>query len=531
MSIDGVDLENLGGVFKSSLGALLLLDDVDHIGEIHLQTVLGILSVLFYDNGEDVPVSGFPHSSPTDPNCEVVATGDLDYTVAAGLGLAHLASAIDADPWVSSSYQLAIVPTVVAGPSLAAHDGANPRIDLVILTPARDPQEPEARNIKNPVTGALSVDPGVDLKNALAGTIAVVTGTPAATPAVPALPAGSLALAQAAVPAVAGAAVFSDARQTLHVGNFVKGPPGSKNYHLDHVRPNFAAAFAATVGGGLTVDLTDGAAVIGGQDRLYLAAAYTMATADAVDPRIDLIVANRDGTVTVVTGTPAASPVVPAVPTQAIGLVQVAVAALQITLLAGDLTDLRFSSWMDGMAGVRRGTLPHQALAVEPWVIVQTGGITSPNADTKQATFEIRYPDGDPWDGTFPLDVIVQCYTSSDTIGAFAAGIFLPSSGTFAFFPSGGAAPEMGEGLPTDMILFPFTGIENNGPSVSINGDAGMENGRMRGSVTAQEFKLEIGRDTGTTPAASVLMAVYPAGAPGDAAPTAHAAFTTITFV
>ena len=207
--------------------------------------------------------------------------------------------------------------------------------------------------------------------------------------------------------------------------------------------------------------------------------------------------------------------------------IAMAVAALQITLLAGDLTDLRFSSWMDGTAGVRRGTLPHQALTVEPWVIVQTGGITTPDPDTKQATFEIRYPDGDPWDGTFPLDVIVQCYTSSDTIGSFAAGVYEPSNGTISYFPT----VEMDEGLPTDMILFPFTGVENNGPSASINVDAGMGNGRMRGSVTAQEFKLEIGRDTGTTPAASVLMAVYPAGAPGDASPTAAAAFAKITFV
>lgn len=77
----------------------------------------------------------------------------------------------------------------------------------------------------------------------------------------------------------------------------------------------------------------------------------TATTANPTNPRIDLVVARvRDSQYTgsdddwileIVAGTPAASPVAPALPSTAIALAQISVLAGATTLAAGDITDLR----------------------------------------------------------------------------------------------------------------------------------------------------------------------------------------------
>lgn len=70
--------------------------------------------------------------------------------------------------------------------------------------------------------------------------------------------------------------------------------------------------------------------------------AVTLATADATNPRIDLITMKiSDRTIDKVTGTAAASPVVPSVPTGYIPLARVAVAANATGIANAAITDLR----------------------------------------------------------------------------------------------------------------------------------------------------------------------------------------------
>lgn len=83
----------------------------------------------------------------------------------------------------------------------------------------------------------------------------------------------------------------------------------------------------------------------------------TITAADATNPRIDLVcVTVSDSAYTgslntvafnVVAGTPAASPAVPATPTNSIALAQVAVAAGATTIVAGNITDVRVRAEID----------------------------------------------------------------------------------------------------------------------------------------------------------------------------------------
>lgn len=83
----------------------------------------------------------------------------------------------------------------------------------------------------------------------------------------------------------------------------------------------------------------------------------TITAADPTNPRIDLVcVTVSDAAYTgalntvsfnVVAGTPAGSPVAPAVPTNSIALAEVAVAAGATTITAGNITDRRVRATMD----------------------------------------------------------------------------------------------------------------------------------------------------------------------------------------
>lgn len=91
-----------------------------------------------------------------------------------------------------------------------------------------------------------------------------------------------------------------------------------------------------------------GGVYVGYNDATYVA---TISTADTVNPRIDLIVATVNdqgysGTTNnivfqVVTGVPAASPVVPSTPSNSVALAQVAVAANATTVTTANIIDVR----------------------------------------------------------------------------------------------------------------------------------------------------------------------------------------------
>lgn len=111
---------------------------------------------------------------------------------------------------------------------------------------------------------------------------------------------------------------------------------------------------------GMSVQIASGwASIIGttqanmGAYTAYNDASVTaaIATADATNPRIDLVCltvndsyytgSTNNVVVTVVTGTPASSPTVPATPANSIALAKVAVAANATSITNSNITDLR----------------------------------------------------------------------------------------------------------------------------------------------------------------------------------------------
>lgn len=99
----------------------------------------------------------------------------------------------------------------------------------------------------------------------------------------------------------------------------------------------------------LGVTVAPGRAEMASGTSYNFAAATNLAlvTADATNPRIDLVYVSSDGVLSVVTGTPAATPAAPALPAGGISLAQVAVAAAATLITNADITDTR--TWVQGV--------------------------------------------------------------------------------------------------------------------------------------------------------------------------------------
>jgi hypothetical protein len=124
---------------------------------------------------------------------------------------------------------------------------------------------------------------------------------------------------------------------------------------------------AVSAGSGMAVGVAVGQAFIGstsgdsfGQYLLNLdtAATLTVATSDPTNPRIDLVVAqitdvgssSSTATVNIITGTPAPSPAVPALPASSVALGQVTVPANATSIVTGNVTDAR--QWTTALGGI-----------------------------------------------------------------------------------------------------------------------------------------------------------------------------------
>lgn len=111
-----------------------------------------------------------------------------------------------------SSYQVARWAAQVV--SFTAADGANPRLDLIVAEPIALGTDPQSRNVLfDPTTRTVQVQTINKTVNPTA-TITVVTGTAAANPGPPAVPAGKIALFEVLVPAgAASSATFQPVRR------------------------------------------------------------------------------------------------------------------------------------------------------------------------------------------------------------------------------------------------------------------------------------------------------------------------------
>lgn len=456
-------LERAGGRLNVETGQLLSATDVDRIGGMALQTLMSFLSVFFMDEPRGVPMTGFPRDVLSRDHCRVSATGNLSFQVNTGFGMLYN-SAATADEFGPDEYMPIVVDSVISD-SLAAHDPTNPRIDLVCLAPAWIDDQTASRNIKNPSSGAIS-SASVAQRRRLGATYQIVTGTPASSPSVPSVPAGYTVVGLAEVPAASGAAVWQDTREVLQLGTYFKSQPAYATSDYVPLGTSSELEVTASSPAAMTVEVAEGRAVIGGMMRAFRGGTLTITTADATNPRIDLITARQDGALVRVTGTPAATPAVPALPSNSVPLAEVLVPALAGSVTTARITDVRQRGPIANTE-VQERSLDHSKLAFPTVKItVDDGSISGLNTESGSIPFTVAWPDGDPLpEGSYLFEAeLITTFTNSGSTtpgeygdaGSQSSTIYLPGdppSDAFLHFLAPGtnltAVPI--DGLPTDL--------------------------------------------------------------------------------
>jgi hypothetical protein len=166
----------------------------------------------------------------------------------------------------------------------------------------------------------------------------------------------------------------------------------------------------------------------------------TITTANATEPRIDLIVATVNDSFysgstnnvvyQVIAGTPAGSPTVPATPSNSIALARVAVGAGVLSINSGNITDLRVPATTN-LSSINLGINTQTGTSYTP-VILDTGRLitlsnASPIALTIPLNSAVAYPVG--------TQLNFAQYGSGQVTIAGAGGVTVVSTGATAATP------------------------------------------------------------------------------------------------
>lgn len=513
MASSNLELERPGGRVNVDTGQLLSESDIDRIGSMALQSLLAVLSLLFFDDEAGVPLSGFPREELDTDHCVVSATGDLSYSVSTGWGF-RFDSAATVQEFGQNRFS-AIVRSQPATGSLGAHHATLPRIDLVCIAPAVILDQSASRNVKNPSTGLVS-SASVDQRQRLTSDVLVVAGTPNASPTVPATPAGYVALAEAAVPATSGAAVWSDVRPVLELGHYFKGLPryATGNYvplgEADELRVTAAspAAMAVLIGAGR--------AVINGISRFYKAQRVAVTASHATLVRRDRVVARQNGTITVEAGT-AGSGIFPVEPANSTTLALIVIAATVTTIVSADITDRRHREPFVGSTHLQVRSTSHDRLNKQTVKTVLVAN--APVGDVATLDVLVTYPDG------LPL------VSTTDPAGAGAAVrmmaeyfLYHDLNTTAGMFGLAGVTawrqmwqPEGDTDDGDNTIAFSADGT--NATPVLTSGSAILQSPRMLFEITDPNDPATIFfRRVANTTTGTYLIHVYPVDTPGSGA-------------
>lgn len=197
----------------------------------------------------------------------------------------------------------------------------------------------------------------------------------------------------------------------------------------------------------MSVNVADGRLVLPGSEATYQGIYFcenrgttnvAIAAADSTNPRRDLIVARvRDAeysgasdtfAIEVVTGTPAASPVDPAVPANSWVLARVQVAAGATTITNGVLTDLRtVNTSQFGRAAALGGLVPCSSSFRPPHAVGQPIYET----DTKRMAIS----DGTDWIVPYPLGELARTNRTSNS-AAFGTSVTYFDTVTATLLPN-----------------------------------------------------------------------------------------------
>lgn len=425
MASANLELDRFGGRVNFDVGELVTRTDLNRMGSISMSTLMHFLGVLFFDEENAVPITGFPRDTESASHCKVSSTSDLGFSVSTGWGMMFDASALGGDDYAPTSYLPIVVGSALTG-TLDANSGS-PRIDLVCLAPNLQADQSASRNVKDPGTGVESTST-INQRERFSAQMQIVKGTPGATPSPPSVPTGYVEVGRAVVPATSGAAVWEDTRPLIQIGHFLANQPrySVSNYvplgGADELQVNANSPVA------MNVTVTRGRAVINGICRQYKARVFppvTISAADGTHPRIDLVYAKEDGTIDVVTGTPAASPTVPSLPANSCALAQVLVGTSVTTIASGNITDVRDREPYDGETMVQHKSVPDSKNSV-PTVKIAVDSIVDGNVAKAEINLLVTDIDGNN------LEVDGACFFEA-TVYYLGVGSVAISTGTFGF--------------------------------------------------------------------------------------------------
>lgn len=179
--------------------------ELTNIGEMALRAMTALLSRMVADEPSTFP-SGF-----FGDDCKVTVDSGLTMDVAAGIGFFNY-NAYDVDDHDHVVYR----PIAFNGDqvTLGAHHATLGRIDIISIAPNYEDVAEESRQIWDPGTESFGPE-NVYTRRVVSYTLTVTAGTPHASPAAPATPAGHIKLAECAVPATSGAVDVTDVRPLL----------------------------------------------------------------------------------------------------------------------------------------------------------------------------------------------------------------------------------------------------------------------------------------------------------------------------
>ena len=204
--------------------------DIDLIGDSIVGALARLLLLANYDVGAGESPSAVlgEYGGGSGHLLVEQGVGQLDYTVQTGMGFISTPGNIESTPFVPDEF-LPVILRAAASGTLAAHDPALPRIDVVAVSSATldsTGEHTEGRLTRDPISGDIAdPSPEVDIRRSYSGAVSVIEGTPAAEPVAPAAGPGVLVLAHILVPATTGPVVVHDRREFFQAGQLFRGSP------------------------------------------------------------------------------------------------------------------------------------------------------------------------------------------------------------------------------------------------------------------------------------------------------------------
>jgi len=147
----------------------------------------------------------------------------------------------------------------------------------------------------------------------------------------------------------------------------------------------------------MTVAVAAGTVAVGGTQAAVTAGNVTITTANATNPRFDLIVANNAGALSAVAGTAAAAPVFPAIPANSVVLAAVRVPAGAASINTPKITDKRVNAVLPAPTSFQSGMMMPWPTSAAPagWQICDGSAISRTTYATLFALIGTLYGPGD----------------------------------------------------------------------------------------------------------------------------------------